>query len=123
MRRTNTILSILLLVLSLFMIVLYGASGHAVNTKNPGTVIYIGLFVIYLLTAVVLVVFNRKGGELYRKGAIVLTFASLLSIFYFFYEILKVPIGDYAAFIPILLLMVIVFFCIRVLNNLMSNKF
>ena len=121
MKKIIWLLSILLLIVALGMVVLYGASGHRVNLDDTGTLSYLLLTILYLSTAIILILYVYKKGELLRKVVIGALFLTLISFLYLFYEIFKVEIGDSAGLIPIGVLLIVMLLDIRFLYSLLKQ--
>jgi len=115
MKKSIYLLSVLLFVFAFFMVVLYGASGHSVNLEDSDSMLYLSIGGLYLLTAITLLLFNVKQLAFLKKGVIILIVLVLFSILYFFYEISKVKTADFAALIPISILLIVVGFSIKIL--------
>jgi len=121
MKKLIWLLSILLMIVTLGMVVLYGASGHRVNLENTETVRYILLAILFLSTAICLILYIYKKSKLLRKIAIGTLALTLVSFIYLFYEIFKVEMGDLAGLIPIGVLLIVMFLDIRVLYYLLKQ--
>lgn len=122
MRKLIFILIVFLILFSLGMIVLYGASGHRMNFQDFESIMILFFIFLFLFTAITLLIFNYKKSGLVRKISLISIFFTLMSFIYFFYEILKVKIGDFFALIPIMILIAVFILSIKVLYYLFNYK-
>jgi len=116
------ILIVLLILFSIGMIILYGASGHKININNFETQKYLLSASLYALTSLMLLILVYKNKPLIKNISIGLLFVTVLSFVYLFYEILKVKIGDFFALIPMSMMLLILYLSIKVMVYLIKDK-
>jgi hypothetical protein len=122
MRKTMFILIALLILFSIGMIILYGASGHRINIYNYETQKYLLSVSLYTLTSSMLLIFVYKQKSLIKNISIGLLFLTVLSFVYLFYEMVKVKIGDFFALLPISMILIILYLSIKVIVCLIKNE-
>ena len=122
MKKMIWLLSILLIIFSLGMIILLGASGHSIYFNNFETLKYLGLIILYLSTSVFLIVYIYKKSSKIKKITKTLLLLVFISFLYLFYEIFKVKIGDYFALIPIVILLGMIILNIKIFFFLLKEQ-
>lgn len=122
MRKIIWLYSILLFLFSLGMLTLQGASGHKLNFDDQGTLIYMAVFLIFLLTSILLIVFIYKQSILIKSLSTGFNFLTILSLLYLFYEIIQVKIGDFSALIPIIFMGILTLIGCKILYYLLKEK-
>ncbi len=121
MRKLIWIFSICLIIFSLGIIVIYGASGHKFDLNKLDNQIYLFLILLYSSSAITLILKLYKKTLLITRILITLLFLVLVSFLYFFYEIFSIKIGDLSAIVPIFLGLSIVFMNIKILIYFIKN--
>ncbi|WP_299334922.1 hypothetical protein [uncultured Psychroserpens sp.] len=122
MKNTIRILSVLLFIISLGMMVLYGASGHIIKITGTENLIDQFFFAVNVFSAIILMIYSFKKGRLLKKVTILVLLLTLVSLIYIFYEILKVKMSDLSGLIPILILLIALLLDIKVLKFLLSKS-
>lgn len=122
MRKIIWLYSILLFLFSIGMLVLQGTSGHKLNFDDRGTLIYVTVFLIFLSTSILLIIYNCKQSIFVKKLSTGFNVLTILSLLYLFYEITQVKIGDFFALIPIICMGTLTLIGCRILYYLVRGN-
>ncbi len=122
MTKLIRIFSVLLIIFSLGMIILFGASGHKFDLNKHDNQVYLLFILLYLSSAIVLFFSLYKESLIMKRIAVTLLFLILISFIYLFYEIVSITIGDFSAIIPIIFSLVIIYMDIKILSILISSN-
>ncbi|XDZ55857.1 hypothetical protein FlaCF_2905 [Flavobacterium tructae] len=122
MTKLIRIFSVLLIIFSLGMIILFGASGHKFDLHKHDNQVYLLLIFLYLSSAIILFFSLYQKSLIIKRIVVILLFLILLSFLYIFYEIVSITIGDFSAIIPIVFGLLIIFMDLKILSILISSN-